>query len=368
MSIADGLADCRTVICAGSGGTGKTTMAAALALGLAERGRRVGVVTIDPARRLAGALGLARLGNEPRRVETGGRRGELWAMMLDHKRTFDELVGRLAPDAAARDAILANRVYRELSSAVAGSQEFGAVAELYELDRSGRFDALVLDTPPSRNALDFLDAPQRLAAFLDGRLFKALGAPAGVAAGGSALVLGVLRRLTGMELLDDLRVFFLTLGGVLDGLAERATAVHRLLLDPATAFVVVASPEPVPVEEAIFLARRLDAASMRVGALVVNRVRPLGTAAAPAPSTLAAALEGDAALAARALRALADVRDLARRDAAGLARLEAAVGRAPLVVPQLDDDVHDLDGLRAVARHLFAGADEHAALVAAAAF
>src|SRR3954453_13442492 len=165
----------RVVICAGSGGVGKTTTSAALAMGLAASGLRVAVVTIDPAKRLANSLGLAELGNEPRLVDSARfaghgivMEGELWAMMLDVKQTFDELVARLAPDAAARDDVLGNRIYQQLSSAVAGSQEFTAVAKLWELDRSGRFDVLVLDTPPSRNALDFLDAPDRLTGFLEG--------------------------------------------------------------------------------------------------------------------------------------------------------------------------------------------------------
>ena len=161
MSIADRLEGKRVIICAGSGGVGKTTTAAAVALGLAERGLNVAVVTIDPARRLANALGLDTLSNEPRRVELPVR-GELWAMMLDAKRTFDQLIEHLAPDERTRDEVFANRIYQQLSSAVAGSQEFTAIAKLYELDQEGDFDVLVLDTPPARNALDFLDAPQRL--------------------------------------------------------------------------------------------------------------------------------------------------------------------------------------------------------------
>jgi anion-transporting ArsA/GET3 family ATPase len=188
MSIPERLAGKRICICTGSGGVGKTTTAAAIAIGLAARGQRVAVVTIDPARRLASALGLEQLGNEPRLVEPRrlarhdiAMRGELWAMMLDAKRTFDDLVELLAPDPITREEILANRVYQELSSAVAGSQEFTAVAKLYELEVSGRFDTIVLDTPPSRNALDFLDAPQRLTGFLEGRGLKALSAPTGLA-------------------------------------------------------------------------------------------------------------------------------------------------------------------------------------------
>ena len=182
-------------------------------------------------------------------------------MMLDAKRTFDELIDLLAPDTATREEILANRIYQELSSAVAGSQEFTAVAKLYELDASGRFDAVVLDTPPSRSALDFLDAPQRLTGFLEGRALKVLTAPTGaaaaIAARGSGLVFSALRRITGVDLLSDLSTFFRVLSDVVDGFAERASAVNRLLGDPATTFLIVTSPEPAPVEEAIFFRRRL---------------------------------------------------------------------------------------------------------------
>jgi anion-transporting ArsA/GET3 family ATPase len=371
----------RVCICTGSGGVGKTTTAAALAVGLAARGQRVAVVTIDPARRLASSLGLRELGNEPRRVDPAHfaghgleLRGELWAMMLDAKRTFDELIELLAPNAATRDAILANRIYQELSSAVAGSQEFSAVAKLYELDASGRFDAIVLDTPPSRNALDFLDAPRRLTGFLEGRALKVLTAPSGVAAAitarGGSLVFSVLRRVTGVDLLADLGEFFRVLSSVVDGFAERASAVARLLADPATTFLIVTSPERAPVEEAIFFRRRLAEAQMQFGGLVVNRVRVLARVrpAIDEPA-LVADLGGDRDLAARSVRALDDLRALARRDAASLRRLTAELGdRRPILVPQLDHDVSDVAGLLLVARYLFATSRERSALLAEQAF
>src|SRR3954469_19204950 len=190
----------RMVICAGSGGVGKTTTAAAVALGLAEQGLKVAVVTIDPARRLANALGLDELDNEPRRVDVEAD-GELWAMMLDAKRTFDQLIEHLAPDERTRDEVFANRIYQQLSSAVAGSQEFTAIAKLYELDESGDFDVLVLDTPPARNALDFLDAPGRLTRFFQGRAIRMFLRPAGLLGRGTGLVFSVLRRITGVDLL-----------------------------------------------------------------------------------------------------------------------------------------------------------------------
>ncbi len=245
------LAGCRVVICAGPGGVGKTTVSAAVAIGLAAEGRRVAVVTIDPARRLAQALGLNELGNEPRRVDParlsahGMRpRGELWAMMLDAKRTFDELIERLAPDEDARDAILANEIYRRISSAVAGSQEYTAIVKLYDLVHDGHFDVIVLDTPPSRNALDFLDAPDRLTAFLEGRALRVFLAPTGLAhvmSGGASAAFAA-RRVTGVTLLEDLAVFFQQLSGLMDDFRRRASDIEDLFHDPATRFLVVASP------------------------------------------------------------------------------------------------------------------------------
>jgi anion-transporting ArsA/GET3 family ATPase len=358
------LAGKRVVVCAGSGGVGKTTTSAALAMGLAAAGARVAVVTIDPARRLANSLGLAELDNEPRLVDPSrfeghgiAMRGELWAMMLDPKRTFDELIERLAPDATTREDVLANRIYQQLSGAVAGSQEFSAVAKLFELDRSGRFDVLVLDTPPSRNALDFLDAPDRLTAFLEGRALNVFLAPTGLAAkvvgAGTGVVLSVLRRLTGVDLLDDLGLFFRALGGLIEGFRERAEGVKALLGDPATTFLIVSSPEREPVEEAIFFRGKLADHAMPFGGLVVNRVHALNGAAGGDPGALDDAL--GAKLAAKVARAYAEERALAERDAAAIERLRAETGDAePVVVPQLGGDVHDIDGLVAVHAHLFA--------------
>jgi anion-transporting ArsA/GET3 family ATPase len=340
-------------------------------------------VTIDPARRLADALGIEQLGSEPRRVDDerfAGHgiviEGELWAMMLDPKRTFDELIAKLAPDDKARDDILENRIYRELSSAVAGSQEFTAVAKLYDLHRSGDFDVIVLDTPPSRNALDFLDAPDRLTGFLEGRALRLFLAPSGLAAKvvgrGTGMVFGVLRRVTGVDLMDDLSVFFGALSGVLDGFRERAAGVKALLADDATTFLIVTSPEREPVEEAIFFRGKLREAALPFGGLVVNRVHPLGDEGDGADvdvDAVAAELGGDAALARKVVRTLEEFRVLARRDAGALKRLTREVGDAdPIVVPHLDGDVHDVDGLVLVHRHLFAEGDDRAALLSEAAF
>jgi anion-transporting ArsA/GET3 family ATPase len=375
----------RVIVCAGSGGVGKTTTSAAIAMGLAARGLRVCVVTIDPARRLADALGIEQLGSEPRRVDgarfeghgiTLAEGGELWAMMLDPKRTFDELIEKLAADDKARDEILENRIYRELSGAVAGSQEFTAVAKLYDLHRSGMFDAIVLDTPPSRNALDFLDAPDRLTGFLEGRalrlfLVPASGLAARVVGRGTGMVFGVLRRVTGVDLMDDLSVFFSALSGVLDGFRERAAGVKALLADPATTFLIVTSPEREPVEEAIFFRGKLREAGMPFGGLVVNRVHPLaaGEDADVDEAAIARELGGDAALARKVARTLREFRVLALRDAAALEKLAREVGDDdPIVIPHLDGDVHDVDGLVLVHRHLFAEGGDRAAFLSEAAF
>jgi anion-transporting ArsA/GET3 family ATPase len=354
----------RVVIVAGSGGVGKTTTSAALAMGLAAEGRRVAVVTIDPARRLATSLGLEELGNEPHLVDPGRfaaygipMRGELYAMQLDPKRTFDELVERLSPDRRTREEVLGNRIYQQLSSAVAGSQEFTAIAKLYELDREGGYDVLVLDTPPSRNALDFLDAPDRLTGFLEGRALKVFLAPTGLAARvmgrGTGVVFSVLGRLTGVNLLEDLSVFFRALSGLLDGFRQRAAGVKALLGDPGTTFLIVASPEREPVEEAIFFHGKLRDAGMPFGGLVVNRVHVAPGAGDPAAARaeLAGALgEG---LAAKVADALTDAEVLARRDVAAIERLRRELRTEhPTIVPQLEADVHDLDGLARVERHL----------------
>jgi anion-transporting ArsA/GET3 family ATPase len=339
----------RIVVCAGAGGVGKTTTAAAIAMGMAERGLKVAVVTIDPARRLADSLGLEQLGNEPHRVE-GEFEGELWALMLDSKRTFDALIERLAPDEATRDEILSNRIYQQLSSAVAGSQEFTAIAKLYELDQEGDYDLLVLDTPPSRNALDFLDAPGRLTGFFQGRAIKMFLRPAGLLGRGTGMVFGLIERLTGVDLLHDLSVFFRALSGMIDGFTERAARVGALLEDPGTTFLVVTAPRHDPVEEAIFFHRKLADASMPFGGLVVNRMHVAqgvdGTG--PLPEQLGEDLAARVATAAHELAALAE------REAASVERLRTALGDPPtIVVPELDGDVHDVEGLALMREYLF---------------
>ncbi|MFN8130279.1 MAG: ArsA family ATPase [Solirubrobacteraceae bacterium] len=365
MTIEELLEGRRVCICAGSGGVGKTTASAAIAMGMAAAGRKVAVVTIDPARRLANSLGLDSLGNEPRLVDPARfaghgieMRGELWAMMLDPKATFDELIERLAPDAAAREEILSNRIYQELSGAVAGSQEYTAIAKLYELDQEGDYDLLVLDTPPSRNALDFLDAPGRLTQFFEGRALRVFLRPGGVATrivgAGTGLVFSILKRVTGVDLLEDLSVFFRALGGLIDGFKERADHASRLLADPATTFLLVTSPEPEPVEEAIYFWTKLAEAKMPFGGVIVNRVN-VDAAPGADPAAVEAELARDLpdALAAKVAACLADQHALAAHDRASIARLDEALGGPPRIdIPAFDDDIHDVDGLVAVHRHL----------------
>ena len=367
MNVADVIAGKRIVICGGSGGVGKTTTSAAIAMGAAAAGRKVAVVTIDPAKRLANSLGLEELGNEPALVDPDlfapagvEMEGELWAMMLDPKRTFDDLIDRLAPNAKARDEVLDNRIYQELSNAVAGSQEFTAMAKLYELDRDHDFDLIVLDTPPSRNALDFLDAPDRLTQFFEGRALQVFLRPTGLAARvmgrGTGMVFGVLKRVTGIDLLEDLAVFFRSLSGMIDGFKERAQAVNKLLADRGTVFLLITSPEREPVDEAIFFWRKLKAARMPFGGVVVNRVHHdlLGGAEVDDVSHELTAELGDK-LAGRVADNFRDYHVLARRDAHNIERLGKQLrDDRLLLVPYLDEDVHDIEGLARLDRYLFA--------------
>jgi anion-transporting ArsA/GET3 family ATPase len=377
MSVADLLSGKRVCVCGGSGGVGKTTTSAAIALGMAAQGAKVAVVTIDPAKRLANALGLQELENEPRRVEPerladapGTFEGELWAMMLDPKRTFDELIDRVAADPERAAEIKANRVYRELSTAVSGSQEFTAVAKLYELERDGDFDLLVLDTPPSRNALDFLDAPGRLTSFLEGTALKALIRPTGlgmrVLHRGAAPFLGALRRVTGVDLISDLATFFGLLGDMTEDFSRRAAQVERMLKAPTTAFVLVTSAQQAAIDEAIWFRRTLEEGGLPFAGVVVNRVHHdvLGDTE---PENLLAELGENltAALAERVAANFADYHLLARRDARNVARLQDELGgQRLLLVPHFDEDVHDVQGLMSLHRYLFASDAEHDRLIA----
>jgi anion-transporting ArsA/GET3 family ATPase len=377
VNVADMLEGKRVCVCAGSGGVGKTTTSAAIALGMAAQGAKVAVVTIDPANRLANALGLQELENEPRRVEPSRLasadlevKGELWAMMLDPKRTFDELIERIAPDPARAEEIKANRVYRELSTAVSGSQELTAIAKLYELDQEGRFDVLVLDTPPSRNALEFLDAPSRLNAFLEGRALKAFLRPTGlgmrVLGRGALPLLSGLRRITGIDLISDLSTFFQLLGDMTNDFSQRAAQVETLLRADTTAFLLVTSAAREPIDEAIWFAERLQTDGLPFAGVVVNRVHHdlLGDRA-PREVRRSLARVLPPGLAVRVVENFRDYHVLAQRDDHNLARLASQLDeRRLLLVPQLDDDVHDVSGLLRIHRYLFASQAERDQLVA----
>ncbi len=355
------------VVCCGSGGVGKTTTAAAIGLLAAGAGLRACVVTIDPARRLADALGALDVANVPHRIP-GPWPGELSAVMLDAKGTFDDLVGRYARDAAQAERILANRLYANLVSVLSGTQEYMATEKLFELHETGDFDLVVVDTPPTRNALDFLDAPRRLAGFLDNRIFRLLLTPGRAylraMSVATQLLLRTLSKVAGSEIVEDTIAFFQAFEGMEEGFRDRAARVETLLAEKETGFVVVAAPRRDSIDEAMFFARKLAASGHGLDAVVVNRCQPgfgsaLRQGAAPAPAPVPAPRpravpDADAWSALRAN--LAEMDAVATREAAYVASLAgAARGARVITVPILDGDVHDMQGLEAVARHLAGG-------------
>ncbi|CAB4866174.1 unannotated protein [freshwater metagenome] len=361
------LRESKVCVVAGPGGVGKTTVSASIALEMARSGLRVAVVTIDPAKRLASALGLESLDNSPRRVEDkrllkGGvdvkAGGELWAMALDPKRTFDDLITRLSPDAASLQQVLDNRIYKELSGAVAGAQEFTAVAKLYELSTEGDYDLIVLDTPPSRNALDFLDAPARLSRFFDGRAMQVVMKPASlglrIAGSGTGIVMGLLKRVTGVDLFSDLAEFFAAISGMVDGFTERARGVAKLLADDGTVFLIVTTAEDTPLTEAKYLADRLAEDGRPLSALIVNQVRPQpGVKRKSVRAKAVREALGDD-LSNRLASAIDDARDAAEQDRAGLEAITKSLKPVRLaVVERLHGEVHDVAGLARMAGELF---------------
>ncbi|HUR51083.1 MAG TPA: ArsA-related P-loop ATPase [Mycobacteriales bacterium] len=358
LDLDDVLDTAEIVVCCGSGGVGKTTTAAALALRAAERGRRTVVLTIDPARRLAQSMGLQELDNVPRAVQ--GVSGDLDAMMLDMKRTFDEIVLEHAEPAKAQQ-ILANPFYQALSSSFAGTQEYMAMEKLGQLKATGDYDLVVVDTPPTRSALDFLDAPERLSTFLDGRLVKVLLAPA--KAGGRAYlkVFGVftnaISRIIGAAFLQDVSQFVGAMETMFGGFRERAQGTYDLLKDPGTAFVVVATPEPDALREASYFVERLAAEEMPLAGLVINRVHRTAASGLSASRALSAAeaLDDDA-LAAGVLRLHAERTVLVAREEHLTERFTGAHPGVPVAsVAAQPGDVHDLEGLRRVGDDLSAG-------------
>ncbi|MCW2852655.1 MAG: arsenite efflux ATP-binding protein ArsA [Nocardioides sp.] len=350
------------IVCCGSGGVGKTTTSAALALRAAERGRKVVVLTIDPARRLAQSMGIEELDNTPRPVAdvdpaAGGR---LDAMMLDMKRTFDEVVeSQASPDKAAQ--ILQNPFYIALSSSFAGTQEYMAMEKLGQIHGTsvadGTYDLIVVDTPPSRSALDFLDAPERLSSFLDGRFIRLMLAPARGPArlmtAGLGIITNALNRILGAQVLRDLQTFVAALDTVFGGFRQRAQNTYALLQAEGTAFLVVAAPEPDALREAAYFVERLSEDRMPLAGLIVNRASPVPTGTVSADEAMAAAerlrREDPDSSTAGMLRLHADQTRLVEREARLRRRFDAAHPQvATAVVPALAGDVHDLDGLRRI--------------------
>jgi anion-transporting ArsA/GET3 family ATPase len=353
------LADARIVVLAGGGGVGKTTTAAGIGLGMARRGRRVCVLTIDPARRLADALGLEGVADEPVQVPLDdGAGGELWVVMLDAKSTWDGLIRKYADSDEAAERVLQNRVYQEFSGAVAGTQEYTAVEKLHELRQSGRWDVVLLDTPPTRNALDFLDAPQRLHGFIDSKALQLLLKPAsggiGLIGRGAGMFTGLLKRALGVDLLSDLIEFFGVLGGMSQGFSDRARAVQALLAEPQTVFLLVAAPMPESLAEASRFRTALRGRDIHYGGLVVNKVTRAdqGDDRETVRAALRSHLGDDVAT--RAAEMHERVRLQADHDTAMIAAHLATPGEERvLLVPQLAEDVHDVAGLDRLVAHLY---------------
>ncbi len=358
----------RIIVCCGSGGVGKTTTSAALALAAAEAGRTVVVLTIDPARRLAQSLGLEELDNEPRRVDVPGADGELHAMMLDMKRTFDDVVAAHSTPERA-EAILENPFYQSLSSSFSGTQEYMAMEKLGQLRASDQWDLIIVDTPPSRSALDFLDAPNKMSRFLDGTMIRLLTAPARAggragmkfASAGFMFFSRIISKILGGQLLRDISAFVAALDTMFGGFRERATATYELLRRPGTWFVVVASPEPDALREASYFVDRLSAEGMPLAGLVLNRTHPPATTRLSATRAEGAAEEvaeseaDGAEVAAAALRVHAERMVVAAREQHLADRFTSAHPEVGVrTVPAAAGDVHDLDGLQVMAGELTA--------------
>src|SRR5580698_1303338 len=352
----------RIIVCCGSGGVGKTTAAAAIGLRAAERGRQACVITVDPARRLAQSMGLTTLDNTPRPVAgvATAQGGSLHAMMLDMKRTFDEIDEQHAdPDRAAQ--ILANPFYQSLSSGFSGTQEYMAMEKLGQLRRAEEWDLIVVDTPPSRSALDFLDAPQRLGRFLDGKLLRLLTAPAKVGGraylrvlnAGFGVVTGVLTKILGAQVLRDVQTFVTALDTMFGGFRERADYTYQLLRAPGTSFLVVAAPEADALREASYFVERLARERMPLAGLLLNRVQRSPAARLSAARSQAAAetlqAAGSHPLAAAALRLHAERMQQVSAQRRLAEHFTAAHPVVPVAeIPAQAQDVHDLDGLRMI--------------------
>ena len=360
------------IVCAGAGGVGKTTTAASIALRAAATGKRTAVLTIDPARRLASSLGLEELSNDPHRVEDEKfeeadikPEGELWALMLDTKTTFDEVVMQYAPSREQAERIINNRFYRNISGTLSGTQEYMAMEKLYELHSDGNYDLIVIDTPPTRNALDFLDAPKRMTDFFESRVLRWFLLPYMKAGGGIMRVanmaattfLKIVKKIVGAEVLEDTAEFFGNLEGMYDGFKQRAREVAHLLQSDATSFVVVTSPAEASVTEATFFAARLNESGLPFGALGVNRVHPrFGDGIDAKPRQLTRLEKGDeyAQLLVKLLDNEASFRRVVDLEEANLETLSRRVPRHRWVrVPYLEREAVDFPGLVGIADQLF---------------
>jgi anion-transporting ArsA/GET3 family ATPase len=381
------------IVCVGSGGVGKTTASAVIALHAALRGRRTLVLTIDPARRLANSLGIDLDHNEsqitldglgasapprgvaPSPAASAEPGGELWAMMLDMKRAFDQVVRRNTADAESAERILSNRFYKFFSSSLAGTQEYSAVEQLYEIAREERYDLIVLDTPPTQHALDFLDAPGRLYGALENSALQWLYRPAvlggrmglGLFKAGAKTIRRTLGRFTGGQMLDDLAVFLESLAPLWDGFKTRAHRVHEILHDPSTLFFVVTTPDPLTVREAVYFDQRLRTEGARFGGFLVNRVHRRvfdGGETAPTAAALTAELTripGADFIGRRTLERLApavlrnaeDFEGLAKKDGLMLSELSADGSTPTFPIPFYSRDIYSLRGLERVRRDLF---------------
>ncbi|MBF6101995.1 ArsA family ATPase [Nocardia cyriacigeorgica] len=350
--------DARIVVCCGSGGVGKTTTAAAIALRAAEAGRKVVVLTIDPARRLAQSLGVADLGNSPQRVDLGPEvKGELHAMMLNMRRTFDEMVLEHTSQDKA-EQIFANPFYQTVASSFGGTQEYMAMEKLGQLANKREWDLIVVDTPPSRNALDFLDAPKRLGNFLNGRMIRVIMAPGrGVGrfvTGAMSLAVRGVSTIVGGQMLKDASLFLQSLESLFGGFQDRANRTYAMLSKPGTHFLVVAAPEPDALREASFFVDRLSTEKMPLAGLVLNRTHPIRSAlSADHALTAADQLTETNPLTAAVLRIHAHRVATAKRERHLLLRFTGAHPRVPIVpVTALPFEVSDLEALRAVGDQL----------------
>ncbi len=370
MSLETLLRERKLIVCVGSGGVGKTTTAAALGLRAALSGRRVLVLTIDPARRLANSLGLESFGNTEVRIDLGARAGagELWAAMLDARSTLRDVIGRVAKDEATRDAIYANRIFQNIAGSFSGSQEYMATERLHDVYTSGRFDLIVLDTPPVKNALDFLESPGRLARFLDRQIMKWFLTPdeeekvfgKRLMLGTSAVVYRLLGHIFGKEFLSELTSFFTLFRDLYDGMRERHEAVGRIFTDPATTFVVISAPTEPSVDVATFFLEELAKRRLPTGAVVVNQVHRCSAAVPDVDALLGAAARASdpvtaPILVARLGAAHRRLRALAALEQGWIVRLRATAPRVPMVeVSRKPGEVHDLTGLLDLHQDLFA--------------